>query len=241
MHRGLVFFFLCHFSVSPVSEDGITVKEANTPSSVGEMPSPRRQGGQKVSPRPVHRWLYSRLLYVPRDGWMHSKRSKRNGDLSWSLATPLHFDMDGEVLCLSFVLWRGKCQGQESLAQLREHIPRAEHAPSNTISQTQKTYNAITTQGRIEYLIPPIQQGQQPTTVQPTPPSNRCSLACPGEYEREERTTKKVKIAAVSWVIRRGPLSSSPPSSTLPSRPAGRPSLSHIINMYHTTHKRKQS
>lgn len=101
----------------------------------------------------------------------------------------------------------------------------------------------MTAQGRTESLIPAIQQGQ-PTTAEPTHPSNvepLSSEATGGIRERRAYNNKKDEnISRTLGYKTTGPsflLQHPPPQAHFPlsPNPVGRPSLSHIINMYQTT------
>lgn len=146
----------------------------------------------------------------PRDGWTHSKRSKREWRLVMVTGNPrLNVEggeVDGSLLVLLF--FGGKTVLEESPAlSLVVLIYPQGHDKHQQPSHNKQKKVTMTTQGRLNLSFP---QSNPPLPSRHTPRSTVLWDNQPGEYEREERTTtttKKTKISAVSWVIRRqGPL-----------------------------------
>lgn len=171
MHRGFIFFFcVISFSVSCIRSQWFTLKRSKHPCELSVGCHPLLLGGGVVR-RPAHGPSRAILPPVirPRDGWMHSKRSKRDGGLSWSLASPASRlrRVDGSLA----VFFRGEMalKTQESLADDISQGHGKHQQPSHN-KQTRHPMT-MTAQGRTESLIPAIQQGQ-PTTAEPTHPSN---------------------------------------------------------------------
>lgn len=177
--RGFIFFFLCNFppSLSCIRCQWLTLKRSKLSCKSGgkRHPSAGWSEGQSTVRRGG---LYSRLLYVPAMDGRTVRGPSGNGGLSWSLATPAPM-LRGErwmVLCWFSLFFGGKTVLEESLAlSLVVLIYPQGHDKHQQPSHNQQKKVTMTTQGRIESLIPAI----QPTTAEPTHPSKHCPLGQP--------------------------------------------------------------